>query len=223
MHTHHKSTMRIQILSTGKYYAYIKDKKWTYKSLNDFLYCAVPLSNYRVSVWLQQKFISCNRPQLHTCIRTQNMLSYLKLWKRTVKRNSLLQQQNIIITRVDILTSCSIGHVRFMASFNVLLVILNQSFVIFCHTLKTFFLLESSLAHCSWAPLRSTLLSGQLFPGFYTHGDRHTQTHTLSIHLNLWWTCMSIIQDVRMVFKCMWAEVFLPSYQNFGIWDLWRT
>lgn len=33
-------------------------------------------------------------------------------------------------------------------------------------TLKTFFLLDSSLAQCSFAPLKSTLLSGRLFPGF---------------------------------------------------------
>lgn len=34
-------------------------------------------------------------------------------------------------------------------------------------TLKTFFLLDSSLAQWSWAPLKSILLSGRLFPGFW--------------------------------------------------------
>lgn len=43
-------------------------------------------------------------------------------------------------------------------------------------TLKTFFLLDRSLAHCIWAPLRSTLLSGQLLPGFYTHTQRERDT-----------------------------------------------
>lgn len=34
-------------------------------------------------------------------------------------------------------------------------------------TLKTFFLLDSSLVQFSCAPLKSTLLSGRLFPGFW--------------------------------------------------------
>lgn len=63
----------------------------------------------------------------------------------------------------------------------------SQSFL----TLKTFFLLDSSLAQCSCAPLKSTLLSGRLFPGFcFQLTSKHTQNNSLWHFLNIQFGCL---------------------------------